>query len=114
MDVVTSLSDTVRSSMVTDVAIGVGRLSRAPSARSDALPHVEFWSSISKVLHSPVKATKIRVPGFTVHDSAPVGSGASGATTLRPRSQHANFWPPVPKEFLSLGVWSTVVHSAAR
>jgi hypothetical protein len=37
-------------------------------------------------------ATKILVPGFTVHDATP--SGANGAT-VPPRSMHANASPPV-------------------
>jgi hypothetical protein len=64
------------------------------------------------VLHSNEDAaTKILVPGLTVHDSTP--PGANGAT-VPPRSRHANAEPPVPKGFWALGVSNTVVHSAPR
>jgi hypothetical protein len=67
----------------------------------------------SSVLHSTENAvTKILVPGFTVHESTPLGP--NGATVPPPRFQHPNAAPPVPNEFWADGVSSTVVHNAVR
>jgi hypothetical protein len=62
----------------------------------------------SNVLHSTEDAaTKILVPGFTVHDGTL--PGPNGVTVPPPRSQHPNAAPPVPNEFWADGVSSTVV-----
>src|SRR4051812_5298766 len=67
----------------------------------------------SNVLHSNEDAaTKILVPGVTVHDSTPLGP--SGATVRRPRFQHPKSAPPVPNEIWADGVSSTLVHNAVR
>jgi hypothetical protein len=64
------------------------------------------------VLHSNEDAaTKILVPGFTVHESTP--SGANGAT-VPPRFTQPNAGPPLPKGFCASGVCNSVVHSASR
>src|SRR5204863_1372934 len=74
------------------------------------------WASVvpfpSNVLHSNEDAvTKILVPGFTVHDLTPLGPNGA---TVPPRLRHANAAPPLPNGFCGLGVWSTIVHNAAR
>src|SRR5215831_8146125 len=67
----------------------------------------------SSVLHSSEDAaTKILVPGFTVHDGTPLGP--NGATVPPPRFQHVNASPPEPNAFWADGVSSTVVHNAVR
>jgi hypothetical protein len=70
--------------------------------------HVRNAASVSpfpsNVLHSTEDAvTNILVPGLTVQDSTPVGSGVNGAR-VPPRSKHANAAPPVPKGFWALGI----------
>src|SRR4029077_9212424 len=103
-----SVTGTGRPSTVTVGAVCASFCSAQACSSASVVPFP------SNVLHSNEDAaTKILVPGFTVHDGTPLGLGLNGAT-VPPRFQHANAPPPVPNEFWADGVWSTVVHNAAR
>src|SRR3954447_13709789 len=90
-DVNTSDSKTLRPSTVTDVTLVVAAL----ALRRRSGPQGGIFSS--KVLHSwDQPTTKIRVPGFTVHDLT--SEGPNGATIFLPRSQQG-FASGLPKGF---------------
>src|SRR5215831_17455044 len=103
----TSFTGTDWPSTVTEGAV-CASLSSAQARNSASV--VPFPSS---VLHSTEDAaTRILVPGLTVHDGTPLGP--NGATVPPLRFQHANAAPPVPNAFWADGVSSTVVHNAVR
>jgi hypothetical protein len=112
-----SAGSTISSSAVSASRTRTARpstLTCGADGRSPARAHVRSSASVvplpSNVLHSTeFAATKIRVPGFTVHDDTPVGPNGA---TVPSRLQHPNASPPVPNEFCALGVWSTTVHNA--
>src|SRR5262249_59141264 len=103
----TSFTGTGWPSTVTEGAVGTSLCSAQARSSATVAPFP------SNVLHSNEDAaTKILVPGFTVHEGTPLGP--NGATVPPPRFQHANAAPPVPNEFRADGVLSTVVHNAVR
>jgi hypothetical protein len=92
-----SVTGTGWPSTVTDGAVCTSLCSAQARNSASVVP---FPSS---VLHSTEDAaTKILVPGFTVHESMPLGP--NGATVPPPRVQHPNAAPPVPNAFWADGV----------
>src|SRR6516225_3629401 len=101
----TSLTGTDWPSTVTEGAVCASACSAQARNSASVVP----FPSI--VLHSTEDAaTRILVPGLTVHEGTLLGP--NGATVPPLRFQHVNAAPPVPNAFWADGVWSTVVHNA--
>src|SRR5260370_30643509 len=87
----TSFTDTDWPSTVTEGAVCTSLCSAQARNSASVVPFP------SKVLHSNEEAaTKILVPGLTVHEGTPLGP--TGPTVPPPRPQHANPAPPDPNE----------------